>query len=36
MTPAMIRNLSFADERSVRAGLLGARKDGLFKPKKKS
>ena len=32
MTPAMIRNLSFADERSVRAGLLGAREDGLFKP----
>lgn len=36
MTPAMIRSLSFADERSVRAGLLGARKDGLFKPKRKS
>jgi len=36
MTPAMIRNLSFADERSVQAGLLGARKDGLFKPSKRT
>ena len=39
LTPAMIRHPSFADERSVRAGLLGARVDGLFKPvhqKKKS
>ena len=34
LTPAMIRHLSFADKRSVQAGLLGARKDGLFKPKK--
>lgn len=35
LTPAMIRNLSLADERSVQAGLLGARKDGLFKVSKK-
>jgi hypothetical protein len=34
LTPAMIRGLSYADERSVKAGLLGARADGLFKPKK--
>lgn len=33
LTPAMIRGLSYADERSVKAGLLGARTDGLFKPK---
>lgn len=36
LTPAMIRHLSYADERSVQAGLLGARKDGLFKAKRKS
>jgi hypothetical protein len=36
LTPAMIRNLSFADKRSVQAGLLGARKDGLFKVSRKS
>jgi hypothetical protein len=36
LTPAMIRHLSFADKRSVQAGLLGARKDGLFKPNKKT
>lgn len=35
LTRSMIRNLSLADERSVRAGLLGARKDGLFKAVKK-
>jgi hypothetical protein len=35
VTRSMIRNLSYADERSVRAGLLGARKDGLFKPVRK-
>jgi hypothetical protein len=34
LTGSMIRNLSYADERSVKAGLLGARKDGLFKPRK--
>lgn len=34
LTPAMIRNLSFADERSVKAGLLGAKAAGLFKPTK--
>lgn len=33
VTPAMIRNLSFADERSVKAGLLGAKAEGLFKAK---
>jgi hypothetical protein len=32
LTPAMIRNLSFADERSVKAGLMGAKVSGLFKP----
>jgi hypothetical protein len=34
LTPTMIRNLSFADERSVKAGLLGAKAAGLFKPAK--
>jgi hypothetical protein len=34
LTPAMIRNLSFADDRSVKAGLLGAKTAGLFKPTK--
>jgi hypothetical protein len=33
LTPAMIRNLSFADERSVKAGLMGAKAAGLFKAK---
>jgi hypothetical protein len=32
LTPSMIRNLSFADERSVKAGLMGAKAAGLFKP----
>jgi hypothetical protein len=32
LTQTMIRNLSFADERSVKAGLLGAKAAGLFKP----
>lgn len=32
LTPTMIRNLSFADERSVKAGLMGAKAAGLFKP----
>jgi hypothetical protein len=32
VTRAMIRNLSFADERSVKAGLLGSKASGLFKP----
>lgn len=36
LTPGMIRNLSFADERSVRAGLLGSKASGLFKPAKPS
>jgi len=36
LTAAMIRNLSFADERSVQAGLLGAKAAGLFKPAKRS
>ena len=36
LTPAMIRNLSFADERSVKAGLMGAKASGLFKPTKPS
>lgn len=34
VTQAMIRNLSFADERSVKAGLMGAKAAGLFKAKK--
>ena len=34
LTPTMIRNLSFADERSVKAGLMGAKAEGLFKAKK--
>jgi hypothetical protein len=32
LTLGMIRNLSFADQRSVQAGLLGAKVAGLFKP----
>ena len=36
LTPAMIRNLSYADERSVKAGLLGAKASGLFKAQKRS
>jgi hypothetical protein len=32
VTKAMIRRLSFADERSVKAGLLGSKTSGLFKP----
>jgi hypothetical protein len=35
LTPRMIRNLSFADQRSVQAGLLGAKAAGLFKPNKR-
>jgi hypothetical protein len=34
MTPAMIRSLSLADRDLVKAGLLGAKKGGLYKPKK--
>lgn len=34
LTPKMIRNLSFADERSLKAGLLGSKAAGLFKPRK--
>ena len=34
LTPTMIRNLSFADERSVKAGLMGAKVAGLFKATK--
>jgi hypothetical protein len=36
LTPGMIRSLSFADQRSVQAGLLGAKAAGLFKPAKRS
>jgi len=36
LTPAMIRNLSYADERSVQAGLLGAKAAGLFKAVKRA
>ncbi|MDP2885549.1 MAG: hypothetical protein Q8P51_11070 [Ignavibacteria bacterium] len=36
LTPGMIRNLSFADQRSVQAGLLGAKATGLFKPSNRS
>jgi hypothetical protein len=36
LTAAMIRNLNFADERSVKAGLMGAKAAGLFKAKKPS
>ncbi len=32
LTRSMIRRLSFADERSLRAGLLGSKTAGLFKP----
>lgn len=35
LTPGMIRALSFADDRSVQAGLLGAKAAGLFKPLKR-
>jgi len=34
LTPAMIRSLSPADKDLVRAGLLGAKKAGLFTPRK--
>ena len=34
MTPAMVRALNPADPDLVRAGLLGSKKSGLFKPKK--
>jgi hypothetical protein len=34
MTPAMVRGLERADPDLVRAGLLGAKKEGLFKPQK--
>ncbi len=33
ITQSMIRGLSFADQRSVQAGLLGAKREGLFKPR---
>jgi hypothetical protein len=33
LTPAMVRALNPADSDLVKAGLLGARKSGLFKPK---
>ena len=36
LTPRMIRSLNLTDPDLVRAGLLGARKAGLFKPKKSS
>ncbi len=34
LTPAMVRALNLADPDLVRAGLLGAKKSGLFKPKR--
>ncbi len=34
LTPAMIRSLSPADKDLVKAGLLGSKKSGLFRPKK--
>jgi hypothetical protein len=36
LTPGMIRALSFADRRSVQAGLLGSKPSGLFKPVRRS
>jgi len=36
LTPAMIRSLNPADRDLVRAGLLGAKKAGLFKPRKET
>jgi len=33
LTPAMIRSLTVADRRSVQAGLLGSKPEGLFKAK---
>ncbi|MBF8295919.1 MAG: hypothetical protein HW389_2464 [Bacteroidetes bacterium] len=36
LTQSMIRHLSFADQRSVQAGLLGAKATGLFKPSSRS
>lgn len=35
LTQSMARHLSFADKRSVQAGLLGANRAGLFKPSKR-
>jgi hypothetical protein len=32
MTPAMSRKLSYVDQRSYKAGLLGSKQSGLFKP----
>jgi len=34
MTQAMLRSLERADPELVKAGLLGAKKKGLFKPQK--
>jgi len=36
LTPAMIRSLNPADRDLVKAGLLGAKKAGLFKPRKET
>ncbi len=36
ITARMIRNLSFADPRSLQAGLLGSNPAGLFKPQRRS
>jgi len=33
LTPAMVRSLSLVDKDLVKAGLLGAKPEGLFKPK---
>ncbi len=34
LTPSMVRGLGRADPQLVRAGLLGAKKEGLFKPRR--
>jgi len=34
MTPAMIRSLNLTDKDLVKAGLLGAKPEGLYKPEK--
>lgn len=35
LTPAMVRSLEPADPQLVRAGLLGAKKEGLFRPRRR-
>ncbi len=34
LTPAMVRSLSLADKDIVKAGLMGAKPEGLFRPKR--